>query len=627
MATYNQSVDPVEEVKRRLEIAEYVGRTVALQRSGRNFKGLCPFHNEKTPSFYVFPDKGTWRCFGQCGEGGDLFSFVLKRDSVDFRTALQELAREAGVTLSTDSGKRRGRADHLNSVISAAVDFFEQRFRDDAASEAREYVLRTRGIGEEAVAAFHIGWAPNDWRALRDYLSTRGYDERDGIAAGVLIEREGGGAYDRFRGRVTIPIADERGVFVGIGGRAMGSDQPKYLNSPQTEVFDKGRTLFGLHTAADEIRKTGVAVVVEGYMDVIGPWQAGFRNVVATMGTSLTEHHVQLLRRSTRRIVLALDPDAAGLQAAERAGGLLLGFDSPEAAGQAAHSARAVTGDTDVDLRVAPLPAGKDPDEVARADPALWRKAIAEAPPFAAFLVERLLAGQEIASSPADARRAIDRVRPVLLAITDPVERAVYVQRIARHLGSTEQAVDERLRAGAGSRRTGTNAVPVPRPAASQETYLLASLVRNPELREEFGRLIPAGFFSTEVDRMVFERWYTGRPAGDSDDPVEMRRAYLAGLRLPPFTAEQAATDVRAKIERIKRERDVVHLAAMSERMAEVERESGPEAVAAIANKAWRGLATATDERDVAEVVFEVQQLAQSMHRHEHIPQQGQSRS
>ncbi|MGD9934781.1 MAG: DNA primase, partial [Dehalococcoidia bacterium] len=386
-------MDPVEEIKRRLEIAEYVGRTVALQRSGRNFKGLCPFHNEKTPSFYVFPDKGTWRCFGQCGDGGDLFSFVLKRDGVDFRTALQELAREAGVPLSNDSSRRRGRSDHLQGVVSAAVDFFERQFREDAGAEAREYVLKQRGIGEEAIAAFHIGWAPNDWRTLRDYLSTRGYDERDGVEAGVLIEREGGGAYDRFRGRVIIPITDERGVFVALGGRAMGNDQPKYLNSPQTEIFDKGRTLFALHTAADEIRRTGVAVVVEGYMDVIGPWQAGFRNVVATMGTSLTEHHVQLLRRSTRRIVLALDPDAAGMQAAERAGGLLLGFDSPEAAGRAAHSARTITGDTDVDLRVAPLPAGKDPDEVARADPQLWRSTIDEAPPFAAFLVERLLAG------------------------------------------------------------------------------------------------------------------------------------------------------------------------------------------------------------------------------------------
>ena len=621
-------MDPVEEIKRRLEIAEYVGRTVALQRSGRNFKGLCPFHGEKTPSFYVFPDKGTWRCFGQCGEGGDLFSFVLKRDSVDFRTALQDLAREAGVPLSNDSSRRRGRADHLQGVVSAAVDFFERQFREEAGAEARDYVLKQRGIGEEAVAAFHIGWAPNDWRTLRDYLSTRGYDERDGIDAGVLIEREGGGAYDRFRGRVIIPITDERGVFVALGGRAMGNDQPKYLNSPQTEIFDKGRTLFALHTAAEEIRRTGIAVVVEGYMDVIGPWQAGFRNVVATMGTSLTEHHVQLLRRSTRRIVLALDPDAAGMQAAERAGGLLLGFDSPEAAGRAAHSARTITGDTDVDLRVAPLPAGKDPDEVARADPQLWRTTIDQAPPFAAFLVERLLAGQEATTSPAAARRAIDRVRPVLLAVTDPVERAVYVQRIARHLGSTEQAVDERVRAGSLGRRQqaapGDEAI---RPVLSQETYLLASLVRHPGLRQEFGRLIPAGFFSTEIDRVVFELWRTDAPDGDGHDPVTVRKNYLAGLRLPPFTPEQASADVRAKIERIKRERDIVQLAAMSERMAEVERESGPGAVAAIANAAWRGQATAADDRDVAEVVFEVQQLAQSMHRHEHVPQQGPVRS
>lgn len=621
-------MDPVEEIKRRLEIADYVGRTVTLQRSGRNFKGICPFHSEKTPSFYVFPDKGTWRCFGQCGEGGDLFSFVLKRDGVDFRTALKELAEEAGVALSNDSPRRRGRAEHLQGVVSAAVDFFERQLRDAGGDEARDYLLARRGIREEAIAAFHMGWAPNGWRTLRDYLSTRGYDERDGIAAGLLIEREDGAAYDRFRGRITIPICDERGVFIGIGGRATGNDQPKYLNSPQTEIFDKGRTLFGLHGAADAIRSSGVAVVVEGYMDVIGPWQAGYRNVVATMGTSLTEHHVQLLRRSARRIVLALDPDAAGLQAAERAGGLLLGFDSPEAAGRAAHSARAITGDSDVDLRVAPLPPGKDPDDVARADPRLWESTIAGAPPFAAFLVERLLAGEAVAESPTAARQAIDRMRPVLQAVTDPVERATYVQRIARHLGSTEQAVDERLRAGGRDRRR-QQELPEDdaRPALSQETYLLASLVRHPELRPEFGRLIPPGFFSAEVDREVFAAWRSEDGDADSNDPVERRRAYLASLRLPPFTAEQAAADVRAKIERIKRERDVLHLAAMSERIAEVERSSGSEAVAAIANRAWRGMATAPDERDVAEVVFEVHQLAQSMHRHETIGQAGQPRS
>jgi DNA primase len=349
-------------------------------------------------------------------------------------------------------------------------------------------------------------------------------------------------------------------------------------------------------------------------MDVIGPWQAGFQNVVATMGTSLTEQHVALLRRSATRIVLALDPDAAGMRAAERAGGLLLGLDSPEEAARSARSAQDITATGDIELRVAPLPPGKDPDEVARDDPDGWSRAISDARPFAEFLISRLME-QDAGDSPVEARRAIDRVRPILLAVRDPVERALYIQRIARHLGVSEQAVQERI----GSRQARSSAAPVAEPRTpTQEGFLLAILLRFPELRARFGT-IPPSFFTDAIDREVFIRWReSDEPsAGDDVDPVAIRWTELERLRLPPFTQERATEDIRQKVERIKRERDIAHMAAASERMAEMERDTGSAAVAAIASNAWRGVVAESRDREIAEVVLEVQQLGESMHRHE----------
>jgi DNA primase len=256
------------------------------------------------------------------------------------------------------------------------------------------------------------------------------------VAAGVLVDaEEGREPYDRFRGRVIIPIANERGEFVALAGRGLHGEEPKYLNSPQTEIFDKGRTLFGLHAAADAIRLQGEVVVVEGYMDVLGPWQAGYRNVVATMGTSLTRHHAALLRRFAPRIVLALDPDAAGMNAAERAGSLLFGFSGEEHAADAARAADALAVDTDIDLRVAPLPAGRDPDELVRDDRPAWERAIAGAQPFVEFLLFRML-GERRPVSPLEVRHLVDRLSPVLLAVSDPVERGLYIQRVPGTSGS-----------------------------------------------------------------------------------------------------------------------------------------------------------------------------------------------
>lgn len=613
-------MDVVEAIKRQIDLAEYIGRVTRLQKSGRSFKGLCPFHTEKTPSFYVFPDRGTWRCFGSCGEGGDLFSFVQKRESVDFRGALRLLAAEAGIQLSADDGRRRSHVERLSALISAAVDHYERCLESDEGQAAREYLFTVRGLLPDTVKAWHIGWAPEGWRGLRDFLRNRGYEDRDMIEAGLLVESEDGREpYDRFRGRVIIPIANERGEFVAMGGRGLHGEEPKYLNSPQTELFDKGRTLFGLEHNAAGIRQTGTVVVVEGYMDVIGPWQAGFRNVVATMGTSLTETHARLLRRFGRRVVLAMDPDAAGLAAAERAGGLFLGLDTPERMAQASRSADALAGATDMDLRVAPLPPGQDPDEIARGAPGQWRAAIDQALPFAEFLLRRIM-GPERPQSPMEARTIVDRLRPVLVAVRDPVERSMYVQRVARHLGVSEDAVLDRIRAGA----PGRSVRPVQRPTeapVTAEDLLLAILLQHPHLRHQY-RSYPESLFSGAIGREIFRRWLHQEDFGQApdDDPVATRARLLAARRLPPLSGEEARMAADEKVRDILRDRIIQHQAARAEELADAERALGANRLAELALEAWRGEIPGDEERDLAEALIEEFQLGLGIHRRE-VPQ------
>lgn len=610
-------MDAVAEIKSKLDPVEYIGRSVRLTKSGRNFKGLCPFHSEKTPSFYVFPDRGTWRCFGSCGEGGDVFTFVQKRENGDFRDALRVLARDAGVELTAGSAEQRSRLERLASLVSTSVDYYQQQLQRPEAAPAREYLELKRGILAPALAVFHIGWAPDTWRGLRDFLTSRGYDDSEMIAAGMLVQPESGAQpYDRFRGRIIIPITDERGVFIGMGGRGLHGEEPKYLNSPQSDLFDKGRTLYGLQLAGKEIRETGVAVVVEGYMDVIGPWQAGFRNVVASMGTSLTERHAALLRRFTKKVVLAMDPDAAGLAAAERAGGLLLSLESPEAMARSARSADAVTEGSDLDLRVAPLPPGKDPDDITREDPEIWRNAIDNARPFTEFLISRTL-GSKKPDSASEARRVVDRLRPILNTVKSPVERGTYIQRIARFLDVSEQFVLEQSRPSMRRMRMPIDTRPA---IADRELQLLGLCLIYPELRSALHHL-PIDLFNSAEMREAFRRWLDGADllAVGAEDPLQATIAAARGLSLlrHPMTREEAVQAVQAVIQGILRERLIQRQAAMTDELAEAERTLGSRAVAEVSFTAWQGDYPADSAMSLAQLVIEELELGLSIHRNE----------
>ncbi|RME42155.1 MAG: DNA primase, partial [Chloroflexi bacterium] len=373
----------IDQVKERLDLVDVVSGYVALKKAGQNFKGLCPFHAEKTPSFVVFPETQTWHCFGACSTGGDVFTFIERIEGLDFAGALRMLAERAGVELAPRSQadiERTEALDRLREVNAAAARYFHHLLVNNPAGQvAREY-LQNRGLPPDAWETFELGYALNEWDALIAYLTTqRHYTLDDLVAAGLVSERrDGTGYYDRFRGRLMFPIRDVAGDVIGFGARALTpDDMPKYLNSPQTPLFDKSHVLYGIDRARQAIRQEQQAVIVEGYTDVISAHIHGFENVVASLGTALTEAQLRLLKRYTRRFILALDADTAGSQATLR--GLEVAKEAldteavpvPTARGYIRYENR-----LDAEIRVLVLPAGMDPDELIRQDADAWLRLV-----------------------------------------------------------------------------------------------------------------------------------------------------------------------------------------------------------------------------------------------------------
>ncbi len=439
----------VDDIKSRLDIVDIVSETVNLRRSGKNYTGFCPFHtNTKTPAFVVFPDTQTWRCFGQCGEGGDLFNFVMKREGWDFSEALRSLADRAGVTLEEFTPEEQEKAEeneHLREILSMAVTFFQHQLRNtQAGKEALDYLYQ-RKLTDETIDIFTLGYAPDSWDTLTNYMGSRDITEEELLNAGLVSKRDSGGVYDRFRHRLVIPIRDHRGRMAGFGGRVLRPDDvPKYLNTPNTAVFDKGRLLYGLDMARREIRSKDQVVIVEGYLDVIGPYQAGFKNCVSPMGTALTEEQFRLIKRYSRKIILALDPDAAGQKATLR--GLQTARQTLDREGEVLFDARGlmqVEGRLRADIRVTTLPGGLDPDEVALEDADHWARLIKDAKPVVIHVMETLAARDDI-DDPKAKEEVANQVLPLIEDIRGSVEREAYRQRLARVLKVDERALVRR---------------------------------------------------------------------------------------------------------------------------------------------------------------------------------------
>jgi DNA primase len=439
----------VDEIKARLDIVDIVSETVNLRHSGKNYTGFCPFHtNTKTPAFVVFPDTQTWRCFGQCNEGGDIFSFVMKREGWDFAEALRRLAERAGVSLQEFTPEQQEQVEeneHLREILSMTVTFFQHQLRNtDTGKQALSY-LYDRKLNDETIDTFALGYAPDAWDALTNYLTSRGATETELHDAGLVIDRDGGGVYDRFRHRLIIPIRDQRGRIAGFGGRVLRPDDvPKYLNSPKTNLFDKSRLLYGLDMARREIRAKDQVVIVEGYLDVIGPYQAGFKNCVSPMGTALTEDQFRLVKRYSRNIILALDPDAAGQKATLR--GLQTARQTLEREGDVVFDARGlmqVEGRLKADIRVTTLPDNLDPDEIALESPERWSALIEGAKPVVIHVMETLANRADI-DDPKTKEQIANQVLPLIEDVKGSVEREAYRQRLARLLKVDERSLVRR---------------------------------------------------------------------------------------------------------------------------------------------------------------------------------------
>ena len=445
------------EVKSKLSIVDVVGESVQLRKAGTTLKGLCPFHGEKTPSFVVTPARETWHCFG-CGEGGDIFSFVMRREGLTFPEALKRLAAKAGIEIDERTSREDARKARLREVLEQAIAFYHVVLTQSKTGAPALDYLHGRGFTDDTIEKFQLGWAPDGWDQMIKMLqSRRGAELAELAEVGLTSARPNGrGAYDKFRSRVIFPIRDASGAAVGIGGRvlpgtaaATDSNAPKYLNSPATVLFDKSRTLYLIERARGEMRRGDEAVLVEGYTDALMAHQAGFENVVASLGTALTPAQVAVISRYAREIVLAYDVDPAGQHAGSIGGAELFKLIGSLAAEE--------TGVEITRVRVARLPEGKDPDEVIREQPDLWRESIRTAQPIIEFLIDYYAKAYNV-RKPEGQRQAVAALVPLLRDVRDHVVRDGYVQALARRTGVKEPVIiqelsaPERVGRGVGSR-------------------------------------------------------------------------------------------------------------------------------------------------------------------------------
>lgn len=478
----------VDEIKSRLDIVDMVGQSVKLRRTGKNYIGFCPFHsNTRTPAFVVFPESQTWRCFGQCAEGGDLFSYVMKRDGLDFNEALKRLAEKAGVVLTQRTEKSQAEEESLNRLYNLLEDaqrFYRQQMLETPAGKKALDYIKARNISDETIKIWGLGYAPGGWDTLIKHFAKTDYQVSELSAAGLLTERDDGTHYDRFRDRLMFPIRNAAGKMAGFGARALHPDDvPKYLNSPKTDLFDKGHLLYGMDLARREMRSLNQAVIVEGYMDVIALHQAGYKNVVASMGTALTEDQFSILKRPTRNIILALDADQAGqnatlrgLETARRSmdEGIEISFDS--------RGLMRYERFLKADIRVTTLPEGKDPDEIVNEDPEQWKRIIAEAKPIVSHVMQTLAQGQDLNDAKVK-RELAAQVMPLIEDIADSVERESYRQELARMLRIDERAL--RSAATSASRPKPNRSLSPEEATEKQKPDSLPSITRRNRLLEK----------------------------------------------------------------------------------------------------------------------------------------------
>jgi len=420
---------PIDEIKNRLDIVEVVRGYIKLQKAGANYRAVCPFHSEKKPSFFVSPARQIWHCFGSCSEGGDIFKFVMKIEGVEFGDALRILAQKAGVELKKQDPKLRTEKQHLYEISELACCFFEKQLEQSSGGkEAKDYLL-SRGIKQESINKWRLGYSPDVWQGLSDFLFNKGYKREEIEKAGLALKSEKTGKYyDRFRGRIMFPVFNFSSQPVGFGGRVLESrkhdEVAKYMNSPNTPLYDKSQTLYGLNKAGIEIRKKDTCVLVEGYLDVIMANQAGFENVVATSGTALTPYQLKILKRYSDNLLTAFDMDIAGDSATKR------GIDLAQSQG--------------FSIKIVTMPEGKDPADIVSEDVNKWQSLVEQAKSIHDFYFENTLSRFD--KNIIEGKKGISKVLlPIIKRIPNKIEQSIWIRDLARTLEVKEEDVSEEL--------------------------------------------------------------------------------------------------------------------------------------------------------------------------------------
>jgi len=421
--------EKVSEIRNRADIVDIVSEVVRLKKTGKNYLGLCPFHTEKTPSFTVSPDKQIFHCFG-CGEGGNVFSFLMKHGGGSFPETVRQLAQRYGIDLprrqlTPDQQKRLNQRERLVMANQKTMTVYQNALKKSTTGKKALAYLRQRGITDEIIDTFSLGFAPDGWQYLGDHLKKAGFTAKVAQTAGLIVpNRQKTGSYDRFRNRIVFPIFDLGDRVVGFGGRVMGDEKPKYLNSPETPIYNKRRLLYGLNRTRQACRRTGVIHIVEGYFDLLTLYQYGVENTAATLGTALTEDHLRLIKGYAERAVLVFDADEAGMKAALRGSDLFL--------------------QAGVDARVLVLPDGHDPDSFIReVGEKAFQSAAAKAEGVVGFIIDSAI--RRFGQSVEGKVRVITELQPMLANIDDPVARSLYIRELSERIEVDEQAIREKI--------------------------------------------------------------------------------------------------------------------------------------------------------------------------------------
>lgn len=481
--------DKIEEIKNKADIVQIISEYIALKKRGQNYLGLCPFHSEKTPSFIVSEQKKIFHCFG-CGEGGNVISFIMRRENVDFLEALEVLATKIGIPLDLPKPTTHDTENNLlKNLIEQSKIFFQNQLNTPAGEKARTY-LKTRGLDEKTIRFFEIGFAPDEWEALTLHLLKRGFKKEDMEKAGLSIKHpEKLSFYDRFRNRIMFPIFDAKGHAIAFGGRILGEGEPKYLNSPDTPLYQKSRHLFGLNFAKKESAQKDTFLIVEGYLDLIACHQFGFGHAVATLGTALTAEQAQLMSRWRKKFILAFDADNAGLNAA------LKNIEPLK-------KIRA-------QVYIALLKGGKDPDEILhQKGPDFFKEIIHAAMPWVEFKMRQAAQKYDL-SKVEDKITGTRHLAQILNEIEDPLEKKEYLKWASRFIQQDEATLKEEMQQQAPARIYAKKTIIPSKPRTKSETaeeIILREMLTDPQKKEALQKELKEEYFSSEINRWIFQK-------------------------------------------------------------------------------------------------------------------------